>query len=286
MGEAPRRDATEGGAARCPVCFTELVPGAERCSQCGRVQGEADRCPECGAVAGVERSSDGSLRCAACGRPREPVAGLTIRGERADLGPGGLRRPRGVAVRGLVGLLKAAGVGLGLLGLAATALVGLFVDEGQGLLWAVGASVSLLLLGAGWGLGALVDRWSLDREGERRRRLLEEAAAREGGRLTAARAAELLEVSEREADALLTSWVDGDRVRVHLDEERGTISYAFDSVAEERFRGRLDEGRPRVRVAEGDRPGASEADEVEEGEASEPRAPAEAFAARNDAETD
>ncbi len=264
------RPGTEGAAPeRCPVCFTELPEGAERCPQCGRVFGAADRCPHCHAVAGVERSSDGSLRCAACGRPREPREGLTVRGERADVGPGGLRRPRGVAVRATAVMLKAAGVGLGLLGLASTALLSLLLEQGHGLLWAVGATVSLLLLGAGWGLGAVVDRWSLDREAQRRRRLLEEAALLEGGRITAARAAELLEIPEREADALLTSWVDGEHVRLELDEEEGTVEYVFGA-------GATPEAAPvRVRVAEsvgaGDGPEADalEAAMAEEGTAGE-----------------
>ena len=249
------------GAApeRCPVCFTELPKGADRCPQCGRVFGAADRCPHCHAVAGVERSSDGSLRCAACGRPREPQEGLTVRGERADVGPGGLRRPRGVAVRATAVMLKAAGVGLGLLGLASTALLSLLLERGHGLLWAVGATVSLLLLGAGWGLGAVVDRWSLDREAQRRRRLVEDAARLEGGRITVARAAELLKIPEREADALLTSWVDGEHVRVELAEAEGTIEYVFGPGPGQ------DPAPVRVRLAESTRAGGGpEADAFEE----------------------
>ncbi len=251
MGEEAGGVVSEQGGepSRCPVCRTPVAPGAARCMQCGRVLGEADRCPHCGAVAGAERASDGSLRCAACGRPRRAEAGLTVRGERADLGPGGIRRPRGLAVRGLVGLLKAAGVGLGALGLGVTALLAFFANEGHGLIWALGTAVSLLLLGAGWGLGMLVDRWSLEKEALRQRRLLEEVAEREGGHLTVRRAADVLGVSEREADALLMSWVDGERVRVELDEEHGLVSYAF-GVRERPLRVRVDATPSEARAAE------------------------------------
>ncbi|MFK7992405.1 MAG: hypothetical protein AB8I08_40665 [Sandaracinaceae bacterium] len=210
---------SEGGQ-RCETCGTHVSEGAAKCPGCGRVFGEQNRCPHCHAVAGVLKRGPATV-CAACGKARTGVligrAGREVDGPTRAM----MSRASGRGKRAFGILSLSAGV------LAAVGAAVLFPGS-----LGIGLAIAAGVIGAGvGGLSIRGGARSMQEADEQERRTLERQllalAAEEGGRLTAAHAAEVLSLEVDAADDALTAMVgDGSRVDVDVSDE-GEIEYVF-----------------------------------------------------------
>lgn len=218
-----------GVPSRCTVCDTPIPPGQARCPGCARVFGEDNRCHSCSAIVGV-RATPRGYACLACGKPRERLPGTVVMGggddiESASRMTSALIRALGIASIGggiFVGALSAA-VLPGALGLGLAAILGL----------------------GGVGFGALALRFASrhrvkasEDAMKTRQRQVGALAKERGGILTPADVAAEMALTESEADALLTSLTDGEKVSLEITDEGG-LEYHFHGLIQS----------PRVRVA-------------------------------------
>ncbi|MGE0786873.1 MAG: hypothetical protein AB7S26_14470 [Sandaracinaceae bacterium] len=221
----------------CPTCATRVPEGATRCPGCGRVFGEENRCPSCNAIAAVIVKGQKTV-CAACGKPR--AGNVTLDGR----APSDLEVPlrpsrQGVEAGTSAMMLRARS--------RTQRLFGTFTVAG-GVLAAAGA---MMVVGGAWGLalallvgaigvgsgafalraGARSMERARDRVRASQQASLRDAARETAGRISAARAAEVLGVSVEDADRALTEMIgDGSAVDVEVDDD-GRITYVFAGLA-------------------------------------------------------
>jgi hypothetical protein len=244
----------------CGVCGTEIPPGRERCPGCGKPSASLERCPHCnnpspavpyfsrsgagcmvsllyglGGFPGVayRKAHENELVCELCGGHRGFVTGpLAL----ADAGRRGAPATPDQAMQ-RAAQLEALGQGrsFGLKGLAATLgavalallLVALFFTTGWvfalGLFGVLGAALAAAaLFVAGRGL-----RKRYDREAEvTRLRALADLARAHDGVLRLDAAAEALRLPPPQVEPLLSSLVDGTRIKLDVEDD-GTLVYRF-----------------------------------------------------------
>lgn len=244
----------------CPVCSTEIPPGRDRCPGCGKYSDTAERCPHCnnpspavpyfsrsgagcmvtmlyglGGFPGVayRKAHENELVCELCGGHRGFAAGplalaaAARRGvpEKPDqamqraaqieaLGAG-----RSFGLKGLAAFLGLAGAGALLLTLffVSGLFAALGVAAAAGLLFG-----ALALFVAGRGL-----RKRYDRDAEvTRLRALADLAREHQGVLRLDQAAEALRLPPPQVEPLLSSLVDGQRVKLDVEDD-GVLVYRF-----------------------------------------------------------
>jgi glucose dehydrogenase len=178
-------------------------------------------CPNCGEQAPVVLQGL-TARCTACGAERPPFAvhSVTFAGQPAKFG--------GVAAT-LVGWLVL------VLGLSLALLVGLLLQSiwpASFVGWAFGVPIAALTLF--FGVLLLLGGRRLRQHGGQTRRSVQLAAIRalvahRGGSVTTAEAARALDVTEAEADALLTEFAKDAKASVSVDvDDQGVLRYDFD----------------------------------------------------------
>ena len=244
----------------CPVCSTEIPAGRDRCPGCGKPSDTAERCPHCnnpspavpyfsrsgagcmvtmlyglGGFPGVayRKAHENELVCELCGGhrgfasgplalaaaarrgvPEKPDQAMQRAAQIEALGAG-----RSFGLKGLAAML-------GVVGLA-TLLLTLFFASG--LFTALGIAAAggfllgaLALFVAGRGLKK---RYQRDAEVTRLRALADLAREHKGVlRLDAA--AQVLQLPPPQVEPLLSSLVDGDRVKLDVEED-GVLVYRF-----------------------------------------------------------
>lgn len=198
-------------------------------------------CPSCGEQAPVVLHGL-TARCAACGAERPPFAvqSVTYAGQPAKVG--------GIAAT-LAGWLVL------VLGLSLALLVGLLLQSiwpASFVGWAFGIPIAALTLF--FGVLLLLGGRRLRRHGGETRRSVQLAAIRSlvahrGGSVTTAEAARALDVTEAEADELLTEFAKDAKASVSVDvDEYGVLRYDFNRE-ENRWRV-LDEKQASAPVAD------------------------------------
>ena len=244
----------------CGVCGTEIPPGRDRCPGCGKPSASLERCPHCnnpsptvpyfsrsgagcmitmlyglGGFPGIayRKAHENELVCELCGGHRGFVTGpLAL----AEAGRRGMKITPDQAMQ-RAAQLEAMGAGrsFGLKGLAATMggaslillLLTLFFASGWttalGLLATLGGvlgAVALFVAGRG-----LKKRYNREAEVERLRALADLAKEHQGVlRLDAA--AEALKLPPPQVEPMLSSLVDGSRIKLDVEED-GVLVYRF-----------------------------------------------------------
>jgi hypothetical protein len=213
-------------------------------------------CPHCGQRApivlrGIE------ARCTACGGARIPFTArsLNLAGQPSRIG-GTAATVAGWAVLA-VGLFVATLV---------TLLLNALPWPPAGVIgWILGIAIALLAIVIGGGLlfgGHKLRKHGSEKRHSVRLEAVQALAAHRGGQLTAAQAAGSLDVSEAEADAILTDLAKNPDANVSLEiDDAGGIHYLFGKGGDERWR-ILAETDAASRAAE-DEAAAAEAEEAE-----------------------
>ncbi|MBN1770453.1 MAG: hypothetical protein JXB32_04260 [Deltaproteobacteria bacterium] len=244
----------------CSVCSTEIPAGRDRCPGCGKYSDTAERCPHCnnpspavpyfsrsgagcmvtmlyglGGFPGVayRKAHENELVCELCGGHRGFAAGplalaaAARRGipEKPDqamqraaqieaLGAG-----RSFGLKGLAGMLGVVGLGTLLLTLffASGLFTALGITAAAGFLF---GALALFVAGRG-----LKKRYQRDAEVTRLRALADLAREHQGV-LRLDRAAEVLCLPPPQVEPLLSSLVDGDRVKLDVEDD-GVLVYRF-----------------------------------------------------------
>lgn len=192
----------------CPTCGTELEPGAARCTQCGKVLGEANRCPHCAAVAGLEEVLPDRYRCMACGKNRASKVGTVVLRSYAETLESSAQRRYWTAW-----LLLLSGVLLA--GAAWVAAVALWWVLDRALAGQLAAAVGFVLLGLHlWAARQLRRQVAELRAAALERRLVQEVRSYSTG-VTPERAAAALQQDLDQVDQLLTGLAK--RGRLELD---------------------------------------------------------------------
>lgn len=244
----------------CNVCSTEIPAGRDRCPGCGKYSDTAERCPHCnnpspavpyfsrsgagcmvtmlyglGGFPGVayRKAHENELVCELCGGHRGFAAGPLALAAAARRGAS--EKPDQAMQRAAQIEAQGAGRSFGLKGLAAmlglvglgTLLLTLFFASGLftalGLLAAGGFLLgALALFVAGRGLK---QRYQRDAEVTRLRALADLARAHEGV-LRLDEAARVLQLPPPQVEPLLSSLVDGDRVKLDVEDD-GALVYRF-----------------------------------------------------------
>jgi hypothetical protein len=261
--DAPGTPAPAGATSQptvCPVCLTEIPAGRDKCPGCGKRQTVGELCPHChnpspavpyfsrsgagcmvtmlyglGGFPGVayRKAHENELVCELCGGHRGFASGPLALAD-AD------RRGAPVApdqAMQRAAQLEAIGAGrsFGLKGLAATLgilslavlIVSLFFDSG----WLTAFGVLAALAGL-TGAGALfvAGRGLKKRYGREaeviRLRTLADLARKHKGELRLDAAAEALRLPPPQVEPLLSSLVDGARVKLDVEED-GSLVYRF-----------------------------------------------------------
>jgi len=244
----------------CGVCGTEIPPGRDRCPGCGKPSASLERCAHCnnpspavpyfsrsgagcmitmlyglGGFPGIayRKAHENELVCELCGGHRGFVTGpLAL----AEAGRRGAKVTPDQAMQ-RAAQLEAIGAGrsFGLKGLAATMgivslallLLTLFFASGWttvlGLLATLGGALgAVALFVAGRGL-----RKRYDREAEiARLRALADLAQEHHGVLRLDAAAEALKLPPPQVEPMLSSLVDGTRIKLDVDDD-GVLVYRF-----------------------------------------------------------
>jgi hypothetical protein len=244
----------------CGVCGTEIPPGRDRCPGCGKPSASLERCPHCnnpspavpyfsrsgagcmitmlyglGGFPGIayRKAHENELVCELCGGHRGFVTGpLAL----AEAGQRGVKVTPDQAMQ-RAAQLEALGAGrsFGLKGLAATMgiaslallLLTLFFASGWttvlGLLATLGGALgAVALFVAGRGL-----RKRYDREAEiARLRALADLAKEHNGVLRLDAAAEALRLPPPQVEPMLSSLVDGSRIKLDVEDD-GVLVYRF-----------------------------------------------------------
>jgi len=244
----------------CGVCGTEIPAGRDRCPGCGKPSANLERCPHCnnpspavpyfsrsgagcmvtmlyglGGFPGVayRKAHENELVCQLCGGHRGFAAGpLAL----ADAGLRGMKMTPDQAMQ-RAAQLEALGSGrsFGLKGLAATMgivslgvlLLALFFTSGWFLAGGVVTFLAFLLAAGGLFVAGRGLRKRYDREAEiTRLRALADLAKEKQGVLRLDAAAEALRLPPPQVEPMLSSLVDGSRIKLDVEED-GMLVYKF-----------------------------------------------------------
>jgi len=244
----------------CGVCSTEIPPGRERCPGCGKPSANLERCPHCnnpspavpyfsrsgagcmvtllyglGGFPGVayRKAHENELVCELCGGHRGFVTSpLAL----ADAGRRGAPATPDQAMQRAAQLeamgdgrsfgLKGLGVTVGILSLALF-LVALFFTSGWfflgGLLTVLGG---LFAAGALFVAGRGIRKRYRSEADNTRLRALADLAKEKNGVLRLDAAAEALRLPPPQVEPLLSSLVDGTRIKLDVEDD-GVLVYKF-----------------------------------------------------------